>query len=191
MTKDCTPYEAHLVEESRKGSLRHQELLYKHFYGYGLHISLRYAPGKDEAVSILNDSFLKVFSKLKGYTFEQSFRGWLRRVIINTAIDHYRRQRKHHLHADLGTAGEEAAEVSSDVISQLTVEHILQLLNELPPLYRLVFNLYELEGYSHEEIAGLLEIPASSSRVYLSRAKEQLRRRINLYFNNAYAGTIR
>ncbi|NLP58760.1 RNA polymerase sigma factor [Lutibacter sp. B1] len=158
-----------------KGNIFYQELLYKHFYGYALSICRLYTYSNDEAVSILNDSFLKVFSSIKKKGFDNSipFKNWLRRILINTAIDNYRKNSKHLYHLEIEEA--EQIQTNTSIIDDLTAEDILNLLDQLPETHRLVFNLYEIQGFNHEEISLKLNISKSTSRVFLARAKKKLR----------------
>jgi RNA polymerase sigma-70 factor (ECF subfamily) len=103
----------------------------------------------------------------------------------------YRKELKHQQLVDLEVAENTSVEPEADAISQLSVEDILNLLAELPLDYRLVFNMYEIEGYSHEEIAEKLGLSASSSRVYLTRAKAKMRRKILTYYNGHYERDVR
>lgn len=171
-----------LISECKNGNELYQERLYKHFYGYALSISRLYTYSDDVAVSILNDSFLKIFNTIqnKGYNEKIPFKNWLRRIVINTAIDNYRKNVKHSHHLELEEA--EQMQISVDVINELTVEDILKTLDQLPEMHRLVFNLYEIQGYSHQEISIKLTIGTSTSRVLLSRAKKRLRVLINKNF---------
>lgn len=186
MTPDTSPFERQLIEECQRGSVKHQEILYKHFFGFAMGITLRYTSARDEAMSVVNDSFMKVFAAIDRYKFEISFRGWLRRIVVNTALDYYRRSAKYETTTlRLDDADSQVAEATdAGIISQLTAEDILALLAQLPAQYRIVFNLYELEGYSHEEIAGQLGLSVSTSRVYLTRAKEQLGRLVKQHFHS-------
>ena len=95
MTPDTSPFETELIEECQQGSLKHQEMLYKHFFGFAMGVTLRYTPVRDEAMSIVNDSFMKVFASIDRYVFETSFWGWLRRIVVNTALDYYRRSARY------------------------------------------------------------------------------------------------
>jgi RNA polymerase sigma-70 factor (ECF subfamily) len=151
-----------------------QEMLYKKYFGYALSVALLYSCNRNDAVEIVDDSFIKVFLQIKRYDRSSgSFKGWLRRIVINTAVDRFRRYNRPEL------AGvTEAIPVSDDspgIISQLTAKEIIDLLNYLPHIHKAVFCLYVIEGFSHTEIADRLKIPESSSRVYLTRAKKQLR----------------
>ncbi|WP_218939704.1 RNA polymerase sigma factor [Lutibacter citreus] len=164
-----------ILKKCKDGSVLHQEMLYKHFYGYALSICRLYTYNNDDAITILNDSFLKVFSSIekKGYNDSVPFKNWLRRILINTAIDNYRKNLKHTNHSDI----DEVITVEADIniIEDLTVQDILKLLDQLPEIQRLVFNMYEIQGFSHKEISVKLDIGESSSRVFLTRAKKKLR----------------
>jgi RNA polymerase sigma-70 factor (ECF subfamily) len=182
---DINPaWEEQLIRECRGGKLKAQEMLYKHYYGYVMGICLRYTNNRDEAAEILNDGFLKVFQKIDQYEPGKAFRAWLRRVVVNTAIDHYRRNRKHANQTELKEARQE--EHAANPLDQLSAEEILKLVQQLPDIYRLAFNLYEIEGYSHEEISEQLQIPVGTSKSNLSRAKKRLRELLTEKF-----GTIR
>jgi RNA polymerase sigma factor (sigma-70 family) len=177
----ATPEQEHeWVEGCLKGKLKAQEMLYKHFYGYAMSICLRYTGHRDEAAEVLNDSFMKVFAKIKQYDRQKSFKAWLRRVVVNTAIDHYRRNQKHTKTEGLEEARTE--ECDADAIDQLTASEIMQMVQALPETYRVAFNLYEIEGYSHDEIGDLLGIPVGTSKSNLSRAKKKLREMIGAKF---------
>jgi RNA polymerase sigma factor (sigma-70 family) len=168
--------EHHLIQEAKKGHPKSLEVLYKHYYGYAMSIALRYSHSKDEACEIVNDSFMKVFEKLDQYNPENKFKGWFRRILINTSIDYYRRNAKHSGIMDIEIAYTEG--LDPEIIDNLAKEEIMGLLQALPDMLRIIFNLYEIEGYSHNEIAEQLGIPSSSSRTYLARAKQKLRDKV-------------
>ena len=171
-TATITELEA-LLDGCRNGHRKSQELLYRRFYGYGMGVCLRYTRTRDEATEVLNDGFMKVFAKTEKYDPEKSFKGWLRRIMINTALDHYRRQSKHYFHEDV-----QAAENTTDnetVLDRLAHEELVLLVQQLTPAYRMVFGLYVMDGYTHEEIAGQLNISVGTSKSNLARAREQLR----------------
>jgi len=150
-----------------------QELLYKKFFGYALSVALIYNRHRSDALEVVNDSFVKIFSKIGKYDTSKPFQGWLRKIVINTSIDNLRRNNKDHqfVEADKYPIEDE----TPTIISHLAAQDIIELLNLLPHYHKTVFCLYEIEGYGHDEIAEQLGIPASSSRVYLTRAKQQLR----------------
>lgn len=152
---------------------RSQELLYKQFYGYAMSICLRYSKSREEAKEILNDGFFKVFTKLESFDTERSFKTWLGRIMINTALDHYRQE----VRRDVFDAVEAAEQISVDetIISKLSHEELVAVIQKLTPSYRLVFSLYVIDGYTHEEIADQLGISLGASKSNLSRAREKLR----------------
>lgn len=166
-----------LISQCKKGSLKHQELLYKQFYGYAMGISLRYSFNRDDALEAVNDAFIKVFNAIGTYDSNKAFKGWLRTIVVNTAIDRRRKDMKHQLNYEIDDQMQvQSTHTSAD---RLNVNDILKMMEALPSVQRTIFNLYEIDGYNHEEISVMLDIPASSSRVYLSRAKEKLRSLIN------------
>jgi RNA polymerase sigma factor (sigma-70 family) len=180
--------EDEIISQCKKGSLKYQELLYKQFYGYAMGISLRYSFNRDDALEVVNDAFIKVFKAIDGYNADKPFKAWLRSIIVNTAIDRRRKELKFQLNVEL----ENAAPILSaaNAIENLSAADILNMMKQLPPLHQTIFNMYEIDGYSHDEIGALLNVPVSSSRVYLSRAKEKLRSLIKADTTNN-ARTIR
>jgi len=169
--------EEDIIIHCKTGSLKHQEMLYKHFYGYAMGISLRYCATRDDALEVTNDAFIKIFNAINGYNNDKPFKAWLRTIIVNTAID----RRRKDLKLLQNTSLDNAATLSYDITAfeQLNAQDILKLMQQLPPVQLTIFNLYEIDGYSHDEIAKMFNITASSSRVYLARAKEKLRDIIN------------
>jgi RNA polymerase sigma-70 factor (ECF subfamily) len=164
---------AALIEGCRKGDKNSQKVLYKHFYGYAMSICIRYSMNREEATEVMNDGFLKVFTKIGKYDKNKSFKGWLRRVMINTALDNYRHNLKHYHQQDLAQAPETPS--TSNIIADMAYEEIVSLVQLLSPAYRTVFNLYVIDGYTHEEIAELLNISVGTSKSNLSKARENLR----------------
>ncbi|MEM9361892.1 MAG: RNA polymerase sigma factor [Bacteroidota bacterium] len=171
--KESTVDETDIIEGCKSRSIKYQELLYKKYYGYVIAICLAYCKDKDIAKEVVNDIFMKVFDNIQSYDPMQPFKGWLRRIAVNSSIDELRKNKKHMNHLNIA---EPATELPSiDLVDNLTVDEIYQFLSQLPEILRIVFNLYEVEGYSHKEIANLIGIGESSSRTYLARAKKNLR----------------
>jgi len=157
-----------------------KEVVYKSFYGYLMGVILRYVNDRNDAEELINDCFIKVFKGLGQFgapkdpeQLQKAFKGWVARISSRTAIDFLRSKRTFLYVDDLEDMREPITELNA--ISQLHVQDIMKLLNQLPETHKLIFNMYELEGFSHEEISKLLNIPESSSRVYLTRAKNKLR----------------
>jgi RNA polymerase sigma factor (sigma-70 family) len=174
--------EEEIISQCKTGSLKHQEMLYKLFYGYAMGISLRYSLNRDDALEAVNDAFIKVFNAIHSYNIDKPFKAWLRTIVVNTAIDRRRKDLKFQLNVEL----ENAAPITSNMgaVDNLNVQDILKLMKELPAIQLTIFNLYEIDGYNHDEIANMLSIPVSSSRVYLSRAKERLRKMLRTETQN-------
>lgn len=166
--------ESEWIEGCRRGDARCQEKVFRHFYGFVMGICLRYSNSDQQAQEILNDSFLKVFENILVTPEILVFRAWLRRIVVNTALDHYRKERRRLEKVTTDIAGEDMM-IGEDIIDKLSAEEIIKLLQELPESQRLVFNLYEIEGYSHQEIGDMLGFPAATSRTYLTRGKQRIK----------------
>lgn len=160
-------------------------MFFKRYYGFVMGIGLSYVKSRDQAQEITNDSFMKFFDSLKKMDQAPSVKPWLRKITVNTAIDYYRKNKRmlNHKEADGETPVYDPVYAPDD----LAYEEILKLLHQLPEDQQIVFNLYEVEGYSHREVAEQLNITESSSRVYLTRAKTKLRQLIKLHLKE-YAG---
>ena len=163
-----------LVTQSKKGDRKAQRDLYRHFYGYGMTICIRYAKNREEAEEIVNDGFVKIFRNLNKFDTKYSFRAWLRRIMINAAIDHHRRNKKHHHTIDIA----HAQHVTSDItgLDNVVLQDLLKLVQQLAPSYRMVFNLYAIEGYKHREIADQLGITEGTSKSNLAVARHKLQK---------------
>jgi RNA polymerase sigma factor (sigma-70 family) len=159
-----------------RGDLKAQEELFKLYYGYVMSIALRFSSCYDNALEIADDSFLKIFRKIETHQIEKEFKAWVRKIVVNTAIDHYRKGKKNNMEISIEAANNEPADES--VIENLNAEEIIKLINSLPMNYRYTFSLFEIEGYSHNEIALQLGISESTSRSNLTRAKKMLRQKI-------------
>ncbi|MCR9288017.1 MAG: RNA polymerase sigma factor [Bacteroidetes bacterium] len=170
MTKDQI---VTLINACRKNDRESQQALYRHFYNYGMTICMRYAGTREEAKEILNDGFVKVFLKIDRYSPNLSFKGWLNKILVNTAIDHFRKFQNEPQTVDLIHA--QHYEVESEALLNLSVEAIFDLINKLPPAYRMAFNLYAVEGYKHSEIAEKLGISVGTSKSNLAKAKMKLK----------------
>ena len=137
-----------------------------------------------EAMEIVNDSYMKVLDNIEEFDGSRSFRSWYGRIVVNSAIDNYRRNSKHVSHLQISDL--ESTEIEEPSISaELSANDILSLFSKLPDNYRVTFNLFEIEGYTHEEIGQMLQISTSTSRSNLSRAKKMLR---DLYKRNFNSG---
>ncbi len=161
-----------LINRCKSGNLHSQEVLYKRFYGYALGICLRYLFNREDALEATNDSFIKVFKSLNSFDDSRDFKFWFRKILVNTALDYKRKNMRFSQAIEL--VDTEPQTTYSSAISQLSVKDILNLMKNLNEMQQVVFNLYEIDGYAHKEIGELLNIPESSSRTYLTRAKQTL-----------------
>jgi RNA polymerase sigma factor (sigma-70 family) len=165
-------------EELVKGCLQHDPVAQKHLYAlysskmYG--ICYRYVKDSMEAEDILVTAFTKVFDKIGQFKNEGSFEGWIRRIVVNEALTYLRRNRSMYLETDLAQAQREP---DYDALADhLEAEDLLRIIKELPTGYRIVFNLYAIDGYSHKEIAEQLGISENTSKSQLSRARTYLQK---------------
>jgi len=152
-----------------EGNRRMQEELYRRFSPRMYAVCLRYAGNAEEAEDILQEGFIKIFKKLGSFRGEGSFEGWIRRIFVNTAIEHFRRKRYLQPVTEKEENTIEGKYIS--VLDELAEQDILALVQELSPGYRTVFNMYVVEGYTHKEIADMLGISEGTSKSQLSRAK--------------------
>jgi len=161
--------ESDLIKGCLEGNRRMQEELYRRFSPRMYAVCLRYAGNAEEAEDILQEGFIKIFKKLDSFRSEGSFEGWVRRIFVNTAIEHFRRKRYLMPVTDKEENTIEGKYLS--VLDDLAARDIMALVQELSPGYRTVFNMYVVEGYTHKEIADMLGISEGTSKSQLSRAK--------------------
>jgi len=164
-----------IIEGCAKHDKKAQQMLYDKYSRLLLGVCLRYAIDKAEAEDILQDSFLKIFFNIQDFSGTGSFIGWLRKVAVNTAITHYHKNLKYRYHIDIEEYVPIEAGISSFEEDLFTSDELYKVLNELPGGYRMVFNLYAVEGYKHKEIAEMLGIDINTSKSQYSRAKAVLR----------------
>lgn len=152
-----------------------QEQLYRAFYGFAMGVCLRYCKTGEEAREVLNDGFLKVFNKIESYDPSLSFRAWFKRILINTSIDHYRANSKHYQHYDLDTVTGHYQEEETP-LDKISHEELLKKVQLLPPAYKMAFNLFVIDGLTHDEISKKLGISVGTSKSNVTRAREFLRK---------------
>ncbi|MFT5915706.1 MAG: RNA polymerase sigma factor (sigma-70 family) [Bacteroidia bacterium] len=165
--------EQELVEKCQKGNRNAQQQLYSQHSDKMLAICLRYV-GEFEAEDVLVNGFMKVFEKLNQFSGEGSLEGWIRRIMVNESLMHLRKNKKMQFSSDLESAEREMSGDLAD--APLDAEELLQLVQSLPDGYRMVFNLYAIEGFSHKEIAKKLTISEGTSKSQLSKARAMLRK---------------
>ncbi|MEZ4826542.1 MAG: sigma-70 family RNA polymerase sigma factor [Bacteroidia bacterium] len=163
----------HLVDDCRKGKLDSQKELYKQFYGYAMGICLRYSQNREEAKEIVNDGFLKIFAHIRDQREERSFKAWLRKIMIHASIDYFRRNEKYYGQSEISPFIKDLS--VTDGNAALSEQEILRLVQLLPPAYRMVFNLYAIEGYKHHEIAEMTGTTVGTSKSNLAKARLRLK----------------
>jgi RNA polymerase sigma-70 factor (ECF subfamily) len=159
-----------------------QKQLYEENYALLLGVCIRYSGTQDDAKDILHEGFIKILNNIHKYQPGTSLIAWMRRIIVNTAIDYYRMQTRRRTD-DLESAFDIQTD-EPDALSKLTVQEIIKCIQQLSPAYRSVFNLYVVEGYSHKEIADILEITESTSRSNLVKARSKLKDLLAVTFGN-------
>jgi RNA polymerase sigma-70 factor (ECF subfamily) len=164
-----------MIDGCLRGSRESQKMLYEHFYGYAMSICLRYSRSREESREILNDGFMKIFTRLGTRDVNASFKSWLRRIMINASIDHYRKHAKHYQLKDVDDSMTRVSVVEAVALHELSYEELISMVQELSPAYRAVFNLYVIDGYTHEEIATQLSISVGTSKSNLFKAREHLK----------------
>lgn len=150
-----------------------QKRLYEDYYSDMMNIALRYAASNDEALDILHEGFIKIFNNLYKYQPGTSISAWMKRIMINSAIDQYRKEKRRRTE-DLDSVEYSTATMDPDVLSKMSSKEILDALQRLTPTYRSIFNLYVLEGYSHREISEMMNITESTCRSNLVKARYKL-----------------
>lgn len=169
-----------LINDCKKKHPKAQEELYKRYSSTLFSVCLKYASSYADAEDILQDAFIVIFDKVVQYKNKGSFEGWLKRISINTALQRYRKPGVFNLINE-----ENIPEVSVEVEEEsISLDYLLGIVQELPDRYRLVFNLYVLDGYSHKEISNLLEISEGTSKSNLARARQILKDKIEVTQTN-------
>ena len=174
-----------LVKGCIKGEKHSQQVLYERYYSKMMGICYRYAKDGDEAKDLLHDGFLKIFRSLHKYNFNGSLEGWMRRLMINTAIDHYRKFKNVYSLSETNVkeTAEENDEEDDSIYSSFSTQMIMDAIQNLSPAYRTVFSLYVIDGYSHKEIAEKLNISIGTSKSNFAKARMNLKKQLEAKLN--------
>jgi RNA polymerase sigma factor (sigma-70 family) len=167
-----------ILEGCKNGSRLSQKRLYQQFFSYGMSVSVRYSSTREEAQEICQDGFVKVFAKIKDCTNIGSFKGWFRRIMVNTAIDHYRKKRSSQPFSNDMDAIVNLVSTDISGLDNISLEEKLSMVSLLPPACKVTFNLYAVEGFSTAEIAESLQIAEGTVRANLARARFRLQKMI-------------
>jgi RNA polymerase sigma factor (sigma-70 family) len=168
-----TFHEEKTVAGCRKNDNRSQEMLYRHFAQKMYVISLNYAGERPMAQDILQESFIKIFNSIKDYRNEGSLEGWIRRIVVNTAIDHIRKTKRLDRFLEV-EPGEPTIHAENSAMKEMAFNEIMEQIGRLPEGARLIFNMHVVEGYSHKEIAEELQISEGTSKSQVNRARQLL-----------------
>ncbi|MEX0994152.1 MAG: RNA polymerase sigma factor [Balneolaceae bacterium] len=171
-----------IIKGCRKRRRKSQKKLYRMYYAYGMSITLRYTDSREQAAEVLNDSFMKVFDNIRKYDNSRPFKPWFRKIVINTAINHYHKQKKKRERIELEIS-EKYLALEETITSGISYQEIIEMVQQLTPAYRTVFNLHVIEGFTHEEIAERLGIAVGTSKSNLAKAKKNLRVILEKKFN--------
>jgi len=167
-----------VIDGCKRGKRQMQVKLYEQYAGLLLGICMRYTEDKSEAEDVLQEGFLKIFEHIKEYQGKGSFEGWMRKIMVNTAITHFHKHKKHYYHSELDDVHENELQVDITPDSEIAVQELQALLQEMPEGYKMVFNLFAVEGYKHKEIAEQLNIDENTSKSQYLRAKNWLIKRM-------------
>lgn len=172
----------HIVEGCKAGKRKAYSMLYKKYASVMLGLCLRYCQNLQEAEDVLQEGFIKVFHNISRFRSEGSFEGWIRRIMVNAAIDHYKKNLKNYFHQDLDAieekVGDDAGEEDNYRDLEIPADQLMNMIQELPDGYRIVFNLFVIEGYSHKEIAEELNVTENTSKTQLLKARRALREKV-------------
>ena len=172
-----------LIRKCRKSDRKAQERLFKLSYPLAFSVARRYTQDESETLNVVNEGMLKVFQSLDQYSEGLSFGGWVRRIMVNSAIDHYRKSKRYqdrHLELD----GEETFSTYEEgILDKISADEILELVQQLPPAYRMVFSLYAVEGYTHREISEKLDISEGTSKSNYSKARAKMQKAISTNYH--------
>lgn len=172
MTNPVSIKEEELIRQCIQEDQKSLEAFYRMYAGKMMGICLRYAKNREDAEDILQEGFIKVFNNLKNFKKEGSLEGWVKRIMVNTALLHYRKTAKFENHVEVEAADKETNDL--DILSSLSAKELMAQIQTLPDGYRMVFNMYVLEGYQHKEIGELLGINEGTSKSQLARARKFL-----------------
>ncbi len=165
-----------IINKCASGNALAQEKLYRLLAPEMFGVCLRYARNRAEAEDNLHDGFIKVFKNIGKFRYEGPFEGWVRRIMVNVSLNKYRNQFVLHPVEELEQY--ETTQMSENITGNLEAEKLMELIQELPPRYRMVFNLYAIEGMNHQEISEVMNISAVTSRSNLARARDILKRKV-------------
>jgi RNA polymerase sigma-70 factor (ECF subfamily) len=173
-----------VIDGCIKAKRHSQKELYKKYYGFAMGICMRYCTDENDSMELVNDSFLKVYKSLHLFVpvaghYERSFAGWLKSIVVHTAIDAFRKKSNSHLFVEVNNAHQEIPDYDISAIDTMSYKEIMETVQKLSPGYRTIFNLYVIDGYKHEEIAKQLNISVGASKSNLAKARINIQKMLD------------
>lgn len=165
-----------IIKECASGKVRAQEKLYRMLAPKMFGVCLRYAKDKSDAEDSLQEGFIKVFQNIGKFRHEGSLEGWVRRIMVNVSLEKFRKQQLMYPVEDISIY--EETQVADDVLAKISAQELMELIQQLPPRYRMVFNLHVMEGFNHKEIGDEMNISVGTSKSNLARARDILKREV-------------
>ena len=169
--------DTYLVNKCIANERQYQEKLYKKYADDMFAVCMTYCTNEDDACDVMQEGFIKVFRKLETFNFDCPLRMWIRRIIVNTALDFYRKSKR--LEKKKDELKQMPEQTNNGILEQLGADELIRLVNSLPLRASIILKLYAIEGYSHKEIANKLDISEGTSKSQLSRARNLLRQKMN------------
>ncbi|MFZ1528473.1 MAG: sigma-70 family RNA polymerase sigma factor [Ferruginibacter sp.] len=156
-------------------------MFYKTFYGFAMAICMRYCPNNDDAMEVVNDGFMKIFKGLQSFqvnhaNVEATLKSWIKSIMVNTSIDHFRKNNKNIFNTNVNELQIMNASIDEVAVDRMGYKEIMAIVNRLSPAYRTIFNLYAIDGYTHEQIAKQLNISAGTSKSNLAKARANIKK---------------
>jgi RNA polymerase sigma factor (sigma-70 family) len=171
----------HIIQGCVTANRQSQKEFYQLYYGFAMGICMRYCNTHDDSMEVVNDGFVKIFRTLPQFeprhnNFEASLMGWMKSILINTAIDHFRKNKNNYLVGDLKEEHQEMTDTVANAIDRMSYKEVLELVQQLSPGYRAVFSLHIIDGFKHEEIAQRLNISVGTSKSNLAKARNNIQK---------------
>ncbi|MHB1920691.1 MAG: RNA polymerase sigma factor [Chitinophagaceae bacterium] len=183
-----------ILEGCKKGARESQKELYQAFYGYAFAICSRYSRNQEDNSEVVNDGFVKVFRNIEKFEYRHSgnamlysFQSWIKKIMVYTAVDYYRAHQKFNFHQEITENVQSLSSAEPHPLEEMSYLELIEMVQSLSPAYRTVFNLFVLDGFSHEEIANHLGISVGTSKSNLAKARENLRKMLKKNYETLYA----
>jgi len=173
-----------IIERCKKNDRNAQKFIYENFFDKMFAVCRRYVKNDDDTLEVLNDGFISLFVNIAKYKGEGSFEGWVRKIIINKALDHLRSNKKYkEMFKYVENYSNDASFIDTNIMDSCDTEELYHLVQSLPPIHQIVFNLYVVEEFSHKEIAEKINISEGTSRWYLSESRKILKEKLMVPIN--------